>query len=376
MKIVLKLILIATMFAGVFTACDTPAQDPPPIKPILALTADRYSLDADGVDNIVFTVKLDGEDVTEDSQVCIVDGNCLLTNDFSTTEAGTYRFYASYYFDGDIDNVIKSEEITVVANDVSDPEAFDPGKAVKKNVVFFVWTSTYCVPCYDYKVYMKKIRETYSEGTIVEANFYTDPADVRPTVIGSPEYLRNTINQTMADGRFRLAYQPEILVEFREDLTGTSLPTETTVRAAVNKYVVVSPRTAIKVDALQSDDKVEATVTIGAREADEYTIGIFLTEDHISGPQVGHGAGYDHINVVREMGTEDITGDSIGTIAAGQTIDKTFSFDLSEVQYGYNPDNLFLVVYVTYKEDGYTVIDNTRKIPANGLSGYEYAERN
>jgi hypothetical protein len=361
--------LFAALVANVFSAC-SPPNDPPVDNRKLVLTADKYALTADGVDKIDFTVKFDGEDVTTLSQVCDPDGLCLLTPVFTTTEPGQYHFYASYDPDA-TGNVIKSDVIVITADEAFDPAKFNPERAVKKNVAFFVWTSTYCAPCFTYKTYMKEIREGSAEDRVVEANFYTDPADCRPEVIGSPEYLRGTINQMMADGRFTLSYQPEIIIELREDLTGTSLPSETTVRAKINSFSVNNPRTAVKVASVRTDGKIEGTVTVGAREAGEYFVGLFLTEDHISGPQLGYGAGYDHTNVVREMGTENIFGESLGAMAAGDTADYEFSMPAAG---HYNPENLSVVVYTMYMEDGHAVIDNSLKVTANGNSDYNYAD--
>ncbi len=58
-------------------------------------------------------------------------------------------------------------------------------------------------------------------------------------------------------------------------------------------------------------------------------------------------------------------------MTVGQTISKTFSFDLRSK---YNYENLNLVVYTMYEESEVMVIDNAVKVTGNGSTPYNYAE--
>ncbi len=117
--------------------------------------------------------------------------------------------------------------------------------------------------------------------------------------------------------------------------------------------------------------RVDATVTIGAKEAGDYSIGIFLVEDNVSAFQVGApGSIYNHADIVRHLGT-DLFGDAIGSMTAGQTIEKEFTMTIED---SYKLEDLSLVIYTTYKEGGYSVIDNIVKVPAAGQTGFNYAD--
>jgi hypothetical protein len=367
MKRVVKLFMTAVLFAGVVTACDSnnPGPGPDPDH-VLVLTADKDEFIANGVDEVKFTVTLDGVDVTAGYQVCMVGDNGLcLTGPFATTSPGEYTFHAY--------NASLPEEEKVYSNEVTVTATVDPtfyaDRAIQKNVAFFTYTATWCYPgCYYFKTYMKNIVASYGDKVVI-LNLHTDGSDD----IGSNISVRNTMSQLAEEGRWRINAWPTQIVELRETVENADpryIPTEADIRNAYNKYAGNSPKTGIMVDSKIDGNKVNATVTIGAKEAGDYSIGIFMTEDHVMAKQTGHTGQYDHTNVVREIGASSIFGDSMGAMTAGQTIENEFSLNINSK---YNPENLNLVVYTLYEEDGHMVVDNSVKVTANGVTGYQYA---
>lgn len=74
------------------------------------LTVDKPSLQADGKDAVVFTVKLNDREVTSDA-VIKRDGEAIEGSTFSTTAAGRYSFTAEY--DGRVSNKVDVEATAV-----------------------------------------------------------------------------------------------------------------------------------------------------------------------------------------------------------------------------------------------------------------------
>ncbi len=371
MKKAFKLFLASVLLTGAFYACDTKTPEPP-AEPEFVLTADKYAMIADGVDEVTFTATLDGEDVTASSQYC-TDVFCYTSPVFTTAEPGAYKFHATYELNGE---TIQSNEITITAKEVEpvEPTEFDPSKAIKKNVAFFTWTGTWCPYCGVYKGTMKGVVEDYGDN-IVELYLYTTPPNTPgyPEAIGCPLAVRRTEGQLSTDGRFPLQGYPHTVVDFQRVLSG-AVP-EGQIISAYNACVGNSPKTGVMVNSVLSDTEVNVTVTVGAKEEGEYAIGIFLVEDHIIAVQSNGGSQYDHTNVAREIGvdsTRSLFGESVGAMTVGQTIEKQFTMNVAD---NYKPENLSILVYTLYNnESGKPVIDNAVKVTANGLTGYNYAE--
>ncbi len=88
----------------------------PEEKPVAELKASKSSIIADGADEVVFSVFVDGVDVTAEATIAFEDGGQLKGNTFTTTAAGVYTFYAY------TDNSLPSSVVEVVAEAVVEEE--------------------------------------------------------------------------------------------------------------------------------------------------------------------------------------------------------------------------------------------------------------
>jgi len=66
------------------------------------------------------------------------------------------------------------------------------------------------------------------------------------------------------------------------------------------------------------------TVRVTAAEAGEYTLSVALLEDGIVAAQTGGSENYVHDNVFRGFLQENLLGDSLGQLAAEQTVERSF----------------------------------------------------
>ena len=97
-----------------FTACeDTPTPDN--TEHVVALSANKSEIVADGIDTVSFEATVDGVVTIEGVQfICLNDNSVLENASFNTTTAGEYRFVAVY-------NGKKSEEVKVLATNPAGP---------------------------------------------------------------------------------------------------------------------------------------------------------------------------------------------------------------------------------------------------------------
>lgn len=327
----------------------------------LILSVDRDYITADNTDAATFTVMLEDKDVTADSRICRLDGMCLVTNQFMTTEEGTFDFHATYE-DGDL--TIESNTVTVMAEG---PVTFDGTKALHKNVTFFTFTATWCGPCFAYKGFLKEL-EAAHPNDIVAVNFYSADSDARVKSV-----ISNTFGSQLAsEGRFEVSGYPTTIVDLRLDPAQPGyIPTLEEITQAYETFIVNPARVGIRVSPSMTDETLTARVYVGAKDAGTYKIGVLLTEDNITAPQSGAGNSYNHVDVFRANGNSNIFGDDLGTMASGDLLNKTYTFDLKG---SWKKENLHVFVYVLVEEEGHMVIANAVKAAANTRTDFNYAE--
>ena len=324
----------------------------------LILSVDKNSIIADNTDKAVFTVMQNGVDVTGNSNICMPSGVCLLEPVYTSAEVGEYIFYATVK---DSDGTNKSNEVTVTVTEVPEAE-FDATKALHKNVAFFTYTATWCGPCHDFKTYMKNVVKTYGDDNIVQVNYYTPDSNDKVA-----SRLSSTIRSQLIAAGFNFGGVPTLIAELTEQFQNL----ERNLRNTYNKYVEKQAMVGIKVNSAVTYSAIDLTVTVGAQQAGTYYIGSFLVEDNIQAPQTGSTGSYNHTNVLRAKGESNIFGTELGTMAVGETMSKNYSFPMDA---NYTAENLHIVVYVLYEQDGKKIIANSVKASANGLTNYKYVD--
>jgi hypothetical protein len=114
MKKLFSIFALLSLAVG-FTACEQPEQ-PADKECNVVISATKSEILADGVDSTTFEVTVDGV-VTDDALVICLNDNTVLQNaKFATTQAGEYRFVASY-------KNSTSPAITIKATATEEPEA-------------------------------------------------------------------------------------------------------------------------------------------------------------------------------------------------------------------------------------------------------------
>jgi thiol-disulfide isomerase/thioredoxin len=134
---------------------------------------------------------------------------------------------------------------------------------------------------------------------------------------------------------------------------------------------------------------IDINVLVKAKERAEFRVGAWLLEDGIYGVQDNYGYtpndGVDfntHNNCVRVANSNntssDYTGFSLGTIEAGKSVSRVFSFGLKPNGTGdqdyWNHDNLSVVVFISTKEGDSWHVNNVVKVSKNGSVDFEYLD--
>lgn len=329
----------------------------PPVPGTLTLTVDKTSIPANGEDVVIFTVKLDGADVTADSQICITGMSCLTTNEFSSEEPGEYEFYATY-------DELESNTLTVTVT------GFFP------NIAMLRFTNNGCGPCTNYmnNFFTPRILPIidghYVEMVVHAA--YPNPND--PNLYSDFYELGRAWGLPWEGGRYGVPNgnfdMKWVNYGLYADAVSGSSVDITEMKNRIQDLVdnKVSD-VGFQVVSSITDGKVTVDVTVKSTKTDTYTLFVALLEDGVAGTQSGVSGTYYHDNTLRALVTSGNSGENLGEIAAGQTITKKYNVD---VKSGWNADNCKLFICVTNVVNGKKLINNACHADIDGTTPYRY----
>jgi cytochrome c1 len=382
--------LFATLALAVgLSSCNPPAE-PADNRP-LELKVDKSEIFANGEDTATFTVLQEGIDVTDKCIVSVVGAVAtpLPSNAFSSTEKGRFVFLAYLATDAAKADRTESNHVIVTVADDPEPKAeFDATKRLYKNVSFFVSTVTWGDPCHYLYTYMNDVVNQNSN-KLVRVNLYVTDTD------GGVETPDMKVSSTLADTFLAQLGEAEQLnatrgypgvfadLDARVGSYATNpengeiqyyVPQRQELVEALDKYFRYPAKTGIRIESSIDEEanRIDMTISVGAKDAGSYRIGALLIEDNIECFQKGGGDAYNHVNVLRDAAVEDIFGENLATMESGDVVSKEYGF---EVKPEYNTAQLSVVVYTLYEnESGHIVIANIAKSPVGELTDFKYIE--
>lgn len=300
----------------------------------LRLVADKTEITNGEGQEVVFTVLLDGKDITQHASIINQQTHKPLTKKkFSSEEAGQFRFMAYY-------DELESEEVTIT---VKQQQLFS------KNILLMQYTGTGCPACPALTVKLKEMLEYYPEIMIPMAVHVSipifDPYEVS-LVAGA---LRKKLGIDEA---------PSVRIDFSLDIEvlNESPDTPSPVGIALNS-TLEGRRLTLK-----------AMVKSVKHFDGECKIAVVICENGIHGKQVGQSEeDYVHNWVVRKYLT-DVLGDKMGEglPSPEKDFENTYTYDIPE---GMVPENMYAVVYVLNPKD---VSLNSRKIEFGKSVDFQY----
>ncbi len=343
----------------------------------LRIFADKAKFVADGNEEVTFTVMFGSKDVSNEKTCQIIrefngDEKFMAygANRFSTVTAGTYKFKAKYYYNG---NYKTDNEIEIVA------EQFFTGEAKNYRRRYFgtLFTSTGCNYCPMSSLALKAL-QAQRPGEISVATFHDHFSSVKPDPMTVPE----TAEFDAALGGHQGL--PKFYWNMRKDSYFGGSATEVQFAEELDKemakyetYSGIAVRTSLD----ESSSKLDVEVGITSNMPSAFRYVIILVEDGI--PAVGDYAqesnktleNYTHDNCVRKVLTGAF-GDKINdglALTVGVEAKASKSVVLPE---GWKRENMRVIAVAMTSEDGggTWTANNVNECKLGESVSYLYAE--
>ena len=330
------------------------------VKPTLNVSASEVV--ADGVESVTFEVVYNGEDVSSKAQIwCSTTNEQLSVAEFSTTEQGTYEFYAIY-------NGLQSNSVEVVAT-----EYVAPGPHIsrfERHVCLMDLTGTGCTFCpQGYRNIILSITNNFIYSSFVHVLGFHDPNSKIGTEV---DPMAIDVTTKLIDD-YGVTGTPWFIVDLRDggSLTDNVGDMTKAVDRSTEEYPAhcdVAIKSILNKDAMTC--KVEAKVF--AETTDNYRLALFVAEDNVKHPQLDGSIkkeDYNHRHVVRQMLSGSYKGDNLGTVKAEEEVERSYEFTIGD----WNVENLEIYALVI---DGTETVNNVAVCKVDGGSAeYKYIEQ-
>ena len=353
MKII-EFLTFITAGAVMFSSCssltgDDEGADGPgtPGTTGLELQVSDMVIQADGKDAAVFTVLSDGKPVSEG--VRFYDGATnrqieLPEMAFTTTETGTYTFWAAY-------GTSHTETVSVTAIGFPVPELPDDpdpeNTSFSRRVLLTQFTGTGCGYCPGMITLLRNLMEDegYSSRMILAACHSYNSDD--------PAYLTDRLDQAMGVSGYPMVVADMYLAYNNyNNLSGLK-------NVIDQAYGRNDTKAGISARAELDGNTLVVLASVKAAAASEFRIGAWLLEDGISGRQSNYNQAawngdYDtHDNCIRiadsKVSNINFTGYSLGSIDEGETAEYAFVMTLED---DWVAENCKVVLFVTSADEG------------------------
>lgn len=335
----------------------------------LVLLASDMVIQANGEDAVQFTVLSDGEPVSEG--VRFYDGSTNKQIDlpdlrFTTTDTGTYYFWAAY-------GTSQTDIVTVTAIGFPVPELPDDPEpentSFTRRVLLTQFTGTGCGYCPGMITLLRSLMEDdeYASKVVLTACHSYNSDD--------PAYLLDRLDQAMGVSSYPMVVA-DMYVSYNNYNNMNGLMS--VIDMAHGRSAA---KAGISASAELNGNTLVVRASIKASQTSEFRIGAWLLEDGIEGRQSNYNPGtwtgnYDvHDNCIRiadsRVSNSNFTGHSLGTIEAGETAEYAFVMTLED---GWVAENCHLALFITTPEDGedYFSVNNAVSCSINGEVSFDY----
>ena len=333
----------------------------------LYILSDKDVIQSNGQDAATLKVYLNGVDVTAESifynekseVVELVDGKFVADKD------GEYKFWAQHgtylTFSGKLQN---AELFTIKAISVAIPETVEDSDKANTSFVHRAFLTQYTGTGCGYCPYMIKIiRELMADNTIpdkavlaaVHSYSNSDPAYISAPRVNNYPYMNIDLDKGFSHSQ-------------------GSGP----LYSQVNSIAADDAKAGISVNPVLYDDgTLVLKASVKAAVDGEFRIGAWLLEDGIYGQQtdydgIGDASFSTHENCVRLIDSRydgSWAGKHLGTIKAGDTLDKTF---VMNVKRAWKKDNLHVALIVSVKKGNKYVVCNAVDCPIDAPTPFDY----
>lgn len=358
---------------------------PGPEEPSGALTLNVTSrfLAADGKDAIVFKVTKGDSDVTADAAIFDKDASTELSApSFSTTKAGTYKFFASY--NNEISEIVTVSAVSGVPDLPADPNPTRYDR-FRRHVLITQFTSCECTYCPWASASLIEYFKANTSGDAIHAGVHVSIPSADNMVNLSSLAIKNLVVVSSA---------PTVGFDLRKDLRFVMSATGLTQNIASNvkllenniaKRLALDTPCGISAAVTATTTQIQVNAGVKVSVDGDYRISAWLLEDGIEELQVnGTGIkGYDfntHNNVVRAISNVGyVPGDPLGadgSLTKGESARFFATFDIKQAKVANAAKCKVLIVVTTHDAASPTVyyVANLISCPVGGEVGYEYLD--
>lgn len=314
MKINIRTRILAMLTAFIACACSGNV-DPEVQKPALLLEADVTEVIANGWSEVTFTVTYGDEDVTDEAIIgCLTHDVEMDGNIFTPTEAGSYRFTASY-------DDVTSNQVTIEA---------DAASRFQRHVCIMEFTGTWCSQCPDGASKINYYLTRSYKGKAFALAFHNEDIYAIPQ------------EQQLAK-KYGISLYPSYLTDMRDYGTLTDGGCASTIDKSLYE---IPTHCAVSVECdVNGRGEISVVTKVFSEKTSSYKIAVYVVEDKVVGeqklPTNETQSDYVHRHVVRGMLSSGIEGDDLGVIEKEDEAGKTYIFTPDP---SWNLENLSIAV--------------------------------
>lgn len=321
-------IIMSLLLLNILIGCSSSDSENPTNTEVLVLEADKLTLAADGMDQVIFKVLLGEEDVTSKCVVWDMNNTQILKEShFSTSKTGSYRFVAKV-------GQMTSNELLVEAQEV---------QYFKKRLLIQQLTSTNCPNCPGLTQNLKSVVDIYPQDIYVLAYHgqfnEPDPFQIR-------EYIK-----PIADLFNRFQQYPIAILDQQQEWSATNPDIalrEVEDRLNIPGNIGIALNTTIKDKVITVDVRAKSLIDFN----EQLGIAVAISESYLVAPQLSGRdiiEDYVHDHVIRKYLT-DIFGDEIEKSAFGRNkeFSKKFSYRITSEE-KWNEKSLAITAYILNK---------------------------
>ena len=321
---------------------------------------------------VTFTVEdTNGQDLTAMSQ--IYDPECMELTDksFTAEETGTYSFFATY--EGETSNTVN---VRFMATMPEVPEDSDPSNLVFQHRPLLIdHTGVNCGNCPTAMDYLLKLEESEWHGKYNEVTCHAgsmaggDPAN---------SAAANALNEMQEPNGY-----PNVKINFYTGAVG-NYGGQTTVNKIVSvleNYIKKNGADAgISMSVVGDSSYIYCAAQVKAKTAKEYKVVAWLLESDIYSPgQAGASKDYHKIynyalrNISGQYSKNNVAGESVGVIEAGQTHDCAFQLPITSTKWKWENMGVLVIVSAKDANNRWEVV-NSSYCKVNETKPYEYVK--
>ena len=324
-------------------------------------------------DEVAFTVTMDGVDVTaaETLEIYETKNYSIVSNPYKPTELGKHEFYAMY---GSLvtEKHAVVEVMPVMENIPEDPQP--ENTTFNHRILLIDHTGSGCGYCPQMMTVLRQLSE--------DDNYKTKYNEVSAHYGSLATYDNAKSDAAAIVGGNIAAYVegfPAVTYNFLERTPIYDRNLNIVKREVDKLWNKDGAEAGITAAATLGANKVTVNYEVKSAKEQEYRVSVWLLESDIYSNQTGASADWQYYaqhairNITGYVGPNDLSGDSIGTIAVGETAPGTA--DLAIISSSWVPENMDVLVIVSApseKFNGKFEVVNTALCPVGGTVEYEY----